>query len=249
MSNNEEIKYFCDVCQYETKNKYSFNRHNKTKMHEKRMNNGTKENIYNCSDCSYTTKDKSNFNRHKKAHTETIVHKYYCKLCDLSFRDMYNLGKHKESKTHYKKMAELNERTIEPLRTYENINSGKFTALKIQQKIKNKTGIFKKQDIIINKRVKGKNQKYTGYKAPPTKADIEEEEEEKQKIKVLTKAEVEEIKNNVIDYDLSIVECLLFNVKDEYQKKDFTEQYKQKPTENELYDLIYDLCEEILCDL
>ena len=238
MCNNEEKKYVCEVCDYKTDNKYSFNRHNKSKLHEKRTKQGTKENIYSCNDCEYKTNNKSNYNRHLKAHSGVMVHKYYCKLCDMSFRCKYNLGKHKQSKTHYKKMAELNEKTIEPLRTYENINSGKFTELKIQQKKKNKEKIFKKQDTIINKRVKGKNQKYTGYKKPATKADITEEEEEKETLRKLTKSEVEEIKDNVQDYDLSICDILLFNVNDPYQKKDFTDILRTYPKDNDLYDLM-----------
>ena len=248
MCNNEVKKYICEVCEYETENKYSFNRHNKSKLHEKRMNKGTKENIYACSECNYKSNNKSNYNRHLKAHSGVMVHKYYCNLCESSFRCKYNLKKHIQSKTHYKRMAELNEKTIAPLRTYENIDSGKFTELKIKQKQENRKNLLKKKETIIKKRVKGKNQKYTGYKKPATKADIEEEEE-KETLRKLTKSEIEEIKNNVQDYDLSICDTLLFNVTDPYQKKDFTDILRTAPKENDLYDLIYDLCEEILCDM
>jgi hypothetical protein len=143
-------------------------------------------------------------------------------------------------------MTELHNKTVSPLMTTENINNGKFDELRAEQKKKNRTGIFKKEKTEINQRTKGKG----NYKYSYKEIKIDDDSDDEQiKLKILTKSEVETIKENYDDYDDSILPLLIYNVKCEFQKKDFTEEAKKKPQNEELYDLIDEICEDILCDL
>jgi len=248
MSNTQEQNIFkCECCEYQTTNKYTYARHLKSKLHAKRLEAGTKDIIYKCDKCPYSSQNKSNYTRHLKAHTNKMIHNYYCKICDKTVRCKYNLIKHKQSKKHCEKMTDINYKTVKELMTNENINNDKFNELRTEQKRKNKKGIFKKEKTEINNRIKGKgNYKYS-YKEVNINND--ESDDEQIKLKILSKSEVETIKENYDEYDENILPLLIYNVKCEFQKKDFTEEAKKKPQNEKLYDLIDEICEDILCDL
>lgn len=240
----QQKKLWCFPCEYGTSNKYTFKKHCQSKLHLRRVAAGGKDDTYRCKHeaCTYKTNNSSNYKRHLLSHTNKMIHKYYCKLCDKSFRDMYNLKKHKISSTHYKAMSALNNKTM-PARTADNLDI--YFQLRSEQRKKNKTGIFKKQETIINQRIKGK-----GKSLKKKVQEVKEQQQAPQPTyKIFNVDDLNEIKDNVQDYNISIVPELIHNIQDEYQKKDFIKQYNNKPEGNELYDLIYDICDDILCDL
>ena len=231
---------YCFPCQYKTTNKYSFARHSKTKLHLRRVAAGGKLDTYRCEHtaCTYKTNSSSNYKRHLKSHTNTIIHKYYCKICDKSFRDLYNLKKHKQSRTHCVAMTTLHKATM-PARTADNLDN--YLQLRSEQRMKNRKGIFKKQETVLNKRIKGKGKSL--------KKKVQELQEEPEVHKIFNVDDLNDIKENVQDYTLAIVPELIYNIKDKYQKNDFTKEYNKKPEGNDLYDLIYDICDDLLLEL
>ena len=167
--------------------------------------------LCNYDNCSYKTNNSSNLKRHLLSHTNSIKHRFFCTLCVKSFRDKYNLIKHKQSLKHCQAFTQLLKDTL-PALTADNINN--YSNIKIEHRIKNRNAIFKEQETVINKRIKGK-----GISLKKIKEQITDNHDQEQikEVKKYNVDELNDIKNNVMDYDISIVASLLANVSCPYQ--------------------------------
>lgn len=103
----------CEVCNYQTDRKANYERHLKSKGHQKKTNPELA--LHKCPTCEYSTKRKDNYTRHLLSHEETIKHKYKCLLCDTSFRDKTALKAHMSAEKHKKLVLEKPELTITKL--------------------------------------------------------------------------------------------------------------------------------------
>lgn len=239
---NKKI-YSCCSCDYETTNKYSYAKHLKTKLHAKRLEQGGKKTIHKCLNCPYKTENKSNYNRHIKKHLENkVVHKFKCVICDMTFRDTFNKNQHIKTNYHIKRLSKKNQEDISKLDRNELMKSDQWAKAKSEIRKKNRICIEK---INIKKNI---NRSMNGSNKTSKKT---------KQLKKLSIEQATEIKDNCQDYDITILETLFFNITDEYQIKDFKEMEQKillKIKNNDeykldLYDLIFEMAEEVLCTL
>jgi hypothetical protein len=107
-------KFYCNVCYFNTSNKYNFNKHNLTPKHQLNANNATlemnrnpkiayKNANYDCNLCNFYSKNKSNYDKHLL--TDKHIHKitgqpkktkYICSQCNKEYLNNSGLWKHKK---------------------------------------------------------------------------------------------------------------------------------------------------------
>jgi hypothetical protein len=83
---NNNFEHYCNNCKYGTNYKTNYDKHCKTKLHER---HGEKKiNIFKCDLCDFECKLKSDCNAHKISKHTTIKEKeekskHYCKCCNF----------------------------------------------------------------------------------------------------------------------------------------------------------------------
>ena len=97
--------YKCVYCKYETKNKYNYEKHNKTKKHLRNVGDESVSFPYSCNMCSFKTHIQQDYDRHckGKAHLkrklqleENSVYKFKCNECQNVYKTKNGLFKHKK---------------------------------------------------------------------------------------------------------------------------------------------------------
>jgi hypothetical protein len=105
--------YYCECCDYNTSNKYDFNKHKLTLKHKKAslevfgsQKVANIENQYFCSYCDYVCSNKTNYNNHinTQKHLRKIANpinevkqiKHLCNHCNREFANSGGLWKHKK---------------------------------------------------------------------------------------------------------------------------------------------------------
>lgn len=110
-------EYNCEICEYTTKKKSSYDNHMKSKKHINKVNGIEKPTIYKCVECDKTFKHQSAYSRHKNIHKDNK--KFSCNLCLTSYRDFATLNRHFNSNDHCRKLGKINEREIAKLNIME----------------------------------------------------------------------------------------------------------------------------------
>jgi hypothetical protein len=97
--------YSCNYCDYHTKNKYHFKKHEKTKKHIKKTGILYNSCTFTCKYCHYVTHLKHDYDRHckSKAHSnrkeqyeENSVYKFKCNECKNVYKTKNGLFKHRK---------------------------------------------------------------------------------------------------------------------------------------------------------
>jgi len=248
MTTTTQNIYSCTQCDYETKNKYSYGRHLKTKLHLRRLNSGVKHLVYACSvdGCDYITRNKSNFNRHVKTHSDTIIHTVKCVYCNMTFRDTANARRHKDTKQHGKKTSALFKEMTKDLDQKE-----------LMMKTKNSENLWFRKRRLAREKIR-KNA-FIKIKIEVPRVSKKNKAKDKINKKVINKKlslkELQNIKDNYFDYDESIIDDLIFTHPEKPTQEEFKEQFQQlqenkiqnEDYENDLYDLILDITDDIIC--
>jgi autonomous glycyl radical cofactor GrcA len=103
-------QYLCEVCDYITSKKSSYDSHLSSKKHQKKVSEN-KNNLV-CEICNYTTSIKNNYTKHlsSKKHKEKVsenFNSYVCEICDYDTTIKSNYDKHLSSKKHTKNSARI----------------------------------------------------------------------------------------------------------------------------------------------
>jgi hypothetical protein len=97
--------YKCVSCKYETKNKYNYEKHKKTKKHLRNIGDESVSFSYSCKMCSFKTHIQQDYDRHckgkthlnrKEQHEENSVYKFKCNECQNVYKTKNGLFKHKK---------------------------------------------------------------------------------------------------------------------------------------------------------
>ena len=102
----EEIKFKCEKCNYETKNKHSYNKHIETILHitgEKKIRSDKKNN--KCDECNneYSSQralKEHKLNKHSNKKEKKVEYKYYCEICNVGKNNKLVYEKHIKSDRH-----------------------------------------------------------------------------------------------------------------------------------------------------
>ena len=248
MTNTNQNIYSCNQCDYQTENKYSYGRHLKTKLHLRRLNQGVKHLVYACSvdGCKYTTRNKSNFNRHVKSHSDTIIHTIKCVYCNMTFRGKGNAIKHKKTLQHGKKTTALYNEAIKDLHQQE-----------LMMKTKKGENLWGRKKRLAKEKIRKNAFIKIKIEVPRISKKKKAKEETSKKVinKKLSLKELQNIKDNYFDYDESVIDDLIFTHPEKPTQEEFKEQFQQlqenkiqnENYENDLYDLILDITDDIIC--
>ena len=120
---NALINYCCKDCDYNTCNKFDFNRHISTDKHKKNANPQKSPNIYRCDCCDYNTSSAKEYNRHmatdkhkKNANPPKTPPNYRCDCCDYVTGNKKDYNKHIATDKH-KKNENPQQKTQTPQKT------------------------------------------------------------------------------------------------------------------------------------
>jgi hypothetical protein len=105
ISNNQEnYKYNCPICSYNTNVKVNWNVHLMTEKHKR---NGNKKQI-SCDKCNYISLNHWNLKLHKLSQHSTVEerknNKFYCEICDKVFFCQLYFDNHNKGIKHRNKM-------------------------------------------------------------------------------------------------------------------------------------------------
>ncbi|CAH2101667.1 unnamed protein product [Euphydryas editha] len=81
---NNNKKYICNICQYETNKEINLAFH--LRLHE------TRKNVYNCTHCKYITDRKSTLRRHINTHMGEKL--YECEICSRKYSRNFDFRRH-----------------------------------------------------------------------------------------------------------------------------------------------------------
>lgn len=94
-------EYKCEKCNYKTDRNWAFQRHLKSKLHEKNHAEPT-EKLYPCLECDHKAKSRQALYMHKKSHDDYETHRYKCSLCNVTVRDIEMYEQHRKGLPHCK---------------------------------------------------------------------------------------------------------------------------------------------------
>jgi hypothetical protein len=114
MSDIKEFKFICEKCNYKTNSKSLFNKHEKTKKHNKiiepnliELEEDNSDMKYKCKFCNYYTNNLKGYYQHKKTkkHKNNFIEepkktKYKCEHCNYYTNNPKGLSQHKKTKKH-----------------------------------------------------------------------------------------------------------------------------------------------------
>lgn len=250
MTTTTQNLYSCTQCDYETTNKYSYGRHLKTKLHLRRLNSGVKHLVHACSvdGCDYITKNKSNFNRHMQTHSDTIIHTVKCVYCNMTFRDTANAKIHKDTKQHGKRTTALFQEQTKDLDQKE-----------LMMKTEKGENLWFRKRRLIREKIRKNAFIAIKIEVPRISKKKKTKDETNKKVinKKLSFKELQNIKDNYFDYDESVIDDLIFTHPEKPTQQEFKEQFEQlkenklenENYQNDLYDLILEITEDIICIL
>ena len=248
MTTTNQNIYSCTQCDYETTNKYSYGRHLKTKLHLRRLNSGVKHLVYSCSvdGCDYITRNKSNFNRHVKSHSDTIIHTVKCVYCNMTFRDTGNARQHKKTNQHGKKTTKLFNEAMKDLDQKE-----------LMMKTEKGENLWFRKRRLAREKIRKDAFIRIKIEVPRISKKNKTKEETNKKVinKKLSLKELQNIKDNYLDFDESIIDDLIFTHPYKAEQQEFKQQFEEikknkdnnEEYENQIYDLINDITDDIIC--
>lgn len=123
------FKYSCTYCQYNTNNKYNFQKHVGTQKHYNNIDqydNGQKCSYLECNNCNYMTTSKKCMDSHVKEnnHTSTshnikglvqLNERYRCETCNKTYKYMSGYYRHKNNCIGDNNLAKILKKTNEKL--------------------------------------------------------------------------------------------------------------------------------------
>jgi uncharacterized C2H2 Zn-finger protein len=106
----KEYNYKCEKCDYKTKYKSSYDKHNKSILHltgERKKRSDKKEN--KCDECKYIFSSQKalkehKLNKHSKIEEKEQKYKYFCIKCNVGKNNEKQYEKHIISKKHIQMM-------------------------------------------------------------------------------------------------------------------------------------------------
>ena len=108
MEEQNNLKYICEKCSYQTNLKLSYERHLKSVLHvtgQRKIRSDKKDTIYKCNICNYSSKNEYNYkthqlNNHLSKEERKKQFSYYCEKCDFGCFTNSSYNIHIETKKH-----------------------------------------------------------------------------------------------------------------------------------------------------
>ncbi len=108
MNEQNEFKFKCEKCSYNTNMKLSFDRHLQSNLHitgQRKIRSDKKNIIFKCDKCEYFSKNENNYKIHQLNNHLTKEERekqfiYYCSKCDFGCFSKSSYELHIETKKH-----------------------------------------------------------------------------------------------------------------------------------------------------